>query len=267
LEVKTDISIVIPCFNTRPEFIREAIESVEVCKGKFSYAIILVDDGSNNTATSNCLQQLRDEKNIHVIFQTNKGPAAARNTGVNIADSEYILFLDSDDRLLPGYIEEGIKVLQANPKAGVVYSNALAFGDASRANFIAKPFDSIELLIKNYIPMCALVRKQAWEDVGGIDENLLQFEDWEFWISIYKTGWEFVFINKPMFEYRISKNSLIAQAPEENFHKAVAYIYAKHWDLVYELYHRLYANSIIYKNDAQRPLRSFIKYSKKKYLR
>ena len=167
---------------------------------------------------------------------------------------------------MPGYIEAGINALKGNSNAGVVYANAEVFGDASRENFAAKPFDIVELLIQNFIPMCTVIRRKAWEDVGGIDEDLVQYEDWEFWIRIYKAGWEFVFIDELMFEYRIQNSSLIAQSPGEKFTKATEYIYKKHWDLVYQLYHKLYSSSIIYTEDMQRPLRSFIKYSKKKYL-
>lgn len=263
---KPDITIVIPCFNTKVEFLREAVESVKAYRGNSGYAIIIVDDGSTNEATLQWLKQLKDER-INVIFQENKGPAAARNTGAQHANTEYILFLDGDDRLLPGYIDTGITVLQANAKAGVAYAGAIAFGDASRENFKPKPFDIIELLVQNYIPMCVVMRKKTWEDVGGIDEQLVQYEDWEFWINIYKAGWEFVFIDKPMFEYRIQHTSLIAQEPDEKFRTAVDYIFKKHADLVYQCYHRLYAKGIMYENDMQRPLRSFAKYVKKKHLK
>ncbi len=262
-ESQKNISIIIPCYNTQPEFLSEAISSIKNYKGKLSYEIIIVDDGSTNTNSILFLKNIQD-KVINVIFQENLGPAAARNTGVKNSNSEFILFLDSDDRLKPEYIDEGIYALNENKQAGVVYANAIAFGDASRTNFTAQPFDITELLIQNYIPMCAVLRKKAWEDVGGIDENLIQYEDWEFWIRIYKAGWKFIFINKPMFEYRIRKESLIAQLREEKYKQAILYIYKKHADLVFECYQKLYATSIIYKNDMKRPLRSFVKYSKKK---
>ena len=261
---KPDISVIIPCYNTNPEFIKEAIDSVKKNTDNFAYEIIIVNDGSVNIDTVNCLNDI-NEANIKVFFQENKGPAAARNKGVQNAASDNILFLDSDDRLLPGYINQGLGILEANAKVGVVYANAIAFGDGSRANFNSKPFCITELLKENYISMCSIIKKNAWEDVGGIDEHLIQYEDWEFWIHIYKAGWEFYFINKPMFEYRIQQNSLIAQLPAENFKKAIAYIFAKHAALVYQVYHQLYATQLMYKNDKAKPARSFVKYIKHKY--
>ena len=260
-----NISVIIPCYNTNPAYIKEAVESVKKHSGNYAYEIIIIDDGSTSTNTINYLNNIKEE-NIKVLFQDNRGPAAARNNGVKNASSDYILFLDSDDRLLAGYINEGLQILSERKSAGVVYANAVAFGDGSRKNFISKRFSIIELLKENYIPMCSIIKKKAWEDVGGIDENLIQYEDWEFWIHIYKAGWIFCFINKPLFEYRIQQSSLIAQLPEENFKKAVSYIFSKHPELVYQVYHQLYAQQLMYEKDKARPARSFIKYLKHKYL-
>jgi glycosyltransferase involved in cell wall biosynthesis len=263
---KKDISVVIPCYNTEPAFLTEAVDSVKKYNGQFSYEIIIVDDGSSNEQRKTFLQDIHDES-IKMIHQTNKGPAAARNNGVQKAESEFILFLDSDDRLKAAYIDEGISALKENKNAGVVYANAVAFGDATRTNFKAQPFDITELLVQNYIPMTVVMRRKAWEDAGGIDEALIQYEDWEFWIRVFKAGWQFIFIDKPLFEYRIRKTSLIAQSPEEKYKQAVLYIYKKHADLVFECYQQLYARRLMYNSDMQQPLRSFIKYSKKKYLK
>jgi len=263
LKTKTDISIVIPCFNTIPEFIQEAINSVKSAKGQYSYHIILVNDGSTNQLTLNFLKNI-DDKIIDVVFQDNGGLASAKNTGVKHAASEYLFFLDSDDRVKPGYIQQGINVLNKDPKIGVVYSNADAFGDGSRTNFKALPFNITTLLLQNHVPSCVIMRRKAWEDVGGFDENLRKYEDWECWVNIYKAGWKFKMLQQPGFEYRIQKNSLLGDSNESDFKKAIEYIFKKHWDLVYQQYHHLYGQQVIYKNDQQKPARSFIKYSKKK---
>jgi glycosyltransferase involved in cell wall biosynthesis len=261
-----DISIIIPCYNTAPAFIREAIESVKNYQGNYSYDIIIVDDGSTNPLTKTFLGQINDNS-IKVFYRPKKGPAAARNYGVQQSGSEFILFLDSDDRIKPAFIDRGIQALKEEATNGVAYSNAIAFGDGSRKNFTARPFDIRDLLIQNYIPMCSVLRRKAWEDVCGIDENLIQYEDWEFWIRIYKAGWKFIFLKEEMFEYRIQNTSLIAADNETKFRQAVEYIFKKHWDLVYGEYHHLYGQEIIYQNDQQKPFRSFIKYCRNKFLK
>ncbi len=261
---KTDIAVIIPCYNTPPEFLQEAIDSVKKNKIQSGYSITIVNDGSTNAATMKYLNTINDTT-IQVITQQNKGLAGARNTGIKNTASEYLVFLDSDDRLKPNYIEKGTGVLNQHAETGVVYANAQAFGDGSRENFVAKPFDIVSLLLTNHIPSCVVMRRKAWEDVGGFDEGLRKFEDWEFWISIYKAGWKFHFIEQPMFEYRIQANSLLGESGEKDFRNAVAYIYKKHWDLIYETYHQLYAARIMYHNDMKRPFRSFLKYMRYKF--
>lgn len=260
-----DISVIIPCYNTKPEYLQEAVNSVHAYKGNYSYEIVVINDGCTHEDTMLLLNKLKDQ-GIKVIEQQNQGPAAARNNGVRQCQSNYILCLDSDNKIKPEYIDEGINALNKNSKAAVVYSKPQFIGDASEKIFKTEAFNLEKLLLENYIDMCAIIRRQAWEEIGGLDENLIQHEDWEFWINLYKAGWKFAYINKIMFEYRIRKESLIRQFPEKNFKKAVEYIYTKHWSLVYKAYHRLYATRITYVNDMKRPLRSFIKYSKKKYL-
>lgn len=244
---------------------QQAIESLHTYRGKYSYEIIVVDDGSTNETTLNLLEDLK-KNNVTVLYQENKGPAAARNMGVKKSDSEFILFLDSDNKIAPDYIDEGVNRLKANTKACAVYGNPNFFGETGSRNFESIPFDIKRLLLNNYIDTCSVVRKQAWEDAGGMDEarELIGYEDWEFWINLHKSGWEFIHINKTMFYYRIRKESLIAQSSEEKFKKAVAYIYKKHWDLIYQVYHQLYSIRTIYKNDMRRPFRSFFKYLFKK---
>ncbi len=263
--LRKNISVIIPCFNTKPEFIQESIDSVKKSEGQYNYNILLVNDGSTNQPTLNFLKNI-DDKLIAVISQDNKGLASAKNTGVKHAAGEYLFFLDSDDRVKPGYIQQCINILDNDSTAGVVYANADAFGDSSRTNFVAQPFDITSLLLQNHVPSCVVMRRKVWEDAGGFDENLRRYEDWECWIRVYKTGWKFRLLQQPGFEYRIQKNSLLGNADEEDFKKAIEYIFKKHWDLVYQQYHHLYGQQVIYKNDQQKPVRSFIKYSKKKLL-
>lgn len=263
--LKPDISVIIPCFNTPAAFINEAVESVKQYSNSYVYEIIIVDDGSVNAETINYLDNINDPA-IKVFIQENKGAAAARNTGFKNSSGNYILFLDSDDRILQSYIEKSIKVLSSNSAYGVVYGKARNFGDSSRDGIETQPFDVVKLLINNQVPMCAVIKRQVWESVNGLDENLRQFEDWEFWLSVYKAGWKFFFLNQIVFEYRIQNNSFFSTVDDAYYKKTLAYIYKKHWDLVHEIYYSLYAKSLVYENDMRRPVRSFFKYLKKKFV-
>jgi glycosyltransferase involved in cell wall biosynthesis len=203
-----------------------------------------------------------ENNGICVIHQANNGPSHARNTGVKQSKADYLLCLDSDNKIYPSYIDEGINALTKNPEAAIVYSSPEFIGDTNRTPFVTGPFNIEKLLLENYIDMCAVLRKSAWEQSGGLDEVLWRFEDWEFWIRLYKAGWQFVYLNKPLFQYRIRGTSLMSGAIKDDHKKMIGYLYAKHSDILYTVLHSLYARSIIYSNDIRRPLRSFIKYMK-----
>lgn len=262
---KKDISVIIPCYNTQPEYLQDAVNSVFAYTGNYSYEIIIMDDGSTNQDTIGVLENFNKEEKIKVFYQLHKGPSAARNNAVTKCNSDYILCLDSDNKIRPNYIDAGIEALSVNPESGVAYGKPYFIGDINRT-FITGKFDIEKLLTENYIDMCAVIRRKAWEEVGGLDENLIYHEDWEFWIHLFKAGWQFIFLNKILFDYRVRADSLMSQKEPDHFKHAIAYLYKKHHDVVFEAYQKLYGAKIIYKNDMQRPLRSFIKYSKKKFI-
>jgi len=264
----SSISIVIPCYNSA-HFLPEAIESVENYSGKNSYEVVIVDDGSTEIETLELLK-VYDKKGYTILYQPNKGPAAARNNGIKNSKSEYILLLDSDNKIRSNYIDEGIQALEDDVDVAVVYGNPFFFGDAQqRVNFKSRDFDIKTIIAENYIDMCAVVRKSAWQDVSGLDEErlLMGHEDWEFWINLYKRGWKFKYIDEILFDYRVRENSLLAQTSGSRYIEKVHYIYKKHVEVIYPNYLELLTDKTIFGNDIQRPFRSLFKYINIKYFK
>lgn len=100
-------SVIIPTYNNSC-FLKRCIESVLIQKTKYSYQIIIIDDGSTDD-TRKILDDFRNIDNVEIIYQSNKGFSGARNAGLNIAEGEYLMFVDSDDRLCQGAIEQLLK--------------------------------------------------------------------------------------------------------------------------------------------------------------
>jgi glycosyltransferase involved in cell wall biosynthesis len=97
------VSVVIPVYNSR-KYLSVCLESVT----KQSYRpleIILINDGSTDGSGELCDAYAGQDKRIKVIHVANRGPAAARNAGLERATGEYLMFLDSDDCLTNGAIE------------------------------------------------------------------------------------------------------------------------------------------------------------------
>jgi glycosyltransferase involved in cell wall biosynthesis len=264
------VSVVIPCFNSA-NYLPDALESVVKARKNFDLEIIVADDGSNEASTVELLKKLENEGSCIVVRKANGGPASARNLGVGATRGKYILFLDSDNKILPDFLSLTIPILEKNNEVAVVYGEVRFFGEyKNRMKFQSGPFDIDKLIANNYIDVCSLVRRTAWDQVGGMDESrlLIGFEDWEFWIHLASRNWQFIYIRDPLFEYRLRDDSLFSnQLNDENYQVVKKYIYKKHSDLVLDRFNKLYHESEFYRLDRQKPFRSFLKYFTLKYFK
>ena len=204
------VSIIIPCFN-QGAMLREALASVKQVRNANLLEVIIVDDGSSEVETSKILSEAQ-EAGYSVVSQPNRGPGAARNTGIRLAKGEFILPLDSDNRLRDVYLSEAVSLLKQNPTVDVIYSDAEYFG-AREGRWHVPEFDLLLLVRTNFIDACALYRKHLWKEVGGYDEYrpLSGWEDWDFWLRVAAHGGTFFHVAKVGFDYRVRKDSMIVQ--------------------------------------------------------
>jgi glycosyltransferase involved in cell wall biosynthesis len=204
------VSIVIPCFN-HGEFLPEAVASVTQI-GRDDVELIVVDDGSTDERTVREVDKLVAQ-GIKVVRQGNKGLAAARNAGILASQGEYIFPLDADDRLRPGWIDRGIRILDSDPQVGVTYGDAECFGTRV-GRWHVGPFERDRLLFCNYIHASALYRRSVWEQNRGYDGTMpvQGLEDWDFWLGALEHGWQFAYVPEVLFDYRIAKESMVTRA-------------------------------------------------------
>lgn len=207
------ISVIIPTYNAS-EYILEAIDSVFNQTYK-DYEIIVVDDGSTDR-TNETLKEYNSK--IRYFYQKNKGPSAARNTGIKNAKGEFIAFLDSDDRWLPQKLELQMNIISKSYSIGLVACEGLIVDTNSRIlkhlvlskrDFSDKRNLMNELLIRNIIPAIpssAIIRKNCFDVVGLFNENLFVAEDWDIVFRICMK-YEFKLIHEPLIKIRDRKNS------------------------------------------------------------
>src|SRR5579864_5975127 len=219
------VSVIIPCFN-HGEFLPEAVASVVALK-RHDVELIVVDDGSTDERTGPEMDKLVAQ-GIKVIRQANKGLAAARNTGIMASQGEYIFALDADDRLRAGWMDRGIRILDSDPKVGVVYGDTECFGIRVGRWHVGQ-FDAVKLLRWNYIHASALYRRPIWEQNRGYDGTMpvQGYEDWDFWLGALEHGWQFAYVPEVFFDYRQARRSMITRT--KGFESQVdAFIATKH---------------------------------------
>lgn len=204
------VSIVVPCYNDGA-MLREALASVEEVRNENLLEVIIVDDGSSEAETIRILEEA-EEAGYSVVSQPNRRVSAARNAGIRLAKGEFILPLDSDNRVRDAYLKEGVSLLKDNPSIGVIYTDAEYFGEMSGGWHVAE-FNLLSLVRWNFIDVCALYRKRLWEQVGGYDEHMpwMGLEDWDFWLRLAVHNVTFVHVPTVGFDYRVRADSQIVK--------------------------------------------------------
>lgn len=215
--VKFRFSVVIPVYN-RARFLRQAIDSV-LSQTFTDFEVIAVDDGSTDESP----EILRSYgSRIKVVRQENQGPEVARNTGVAVAQGEYIAFLDSDDFFFPHTLESYERVIQAFDAPPMIVGAELYFRHGQEIPKKAYEPGPLEVIsFKDYLSktmsiLCCqsilAMRRSVFEEVGG--HRGKDAETWygETFDLLLKTGTygPCVFIKKPYtFAYRVHESNSI----------------------------------------------------------
>ena len=226
------VSVIIPMYNCE-NTLTHTVQSV-LNQTYDAIQIILVNDGSTDATEEVAKELLQHHPNIEYHSHENKGQTKTRNIGASLAKGHYLLFLDSDDTIAPTFIEKSIDVLEKNPEVKIVYSQSEFSGTKSgRWNLPAYHFKSF--LLNNCIPITALIRQNEFEQVGGFDESLTFYEDWELWIQLVATGGKVHQIQEPLFYYYQHERPLsvtgVAKQNRSILSENKLAIYTKHYAL------------------------------------
>ncbi len=232
------VSVVIPCYNCAP-LVGETIASV-LAQSYPHIEIIAVNDGS----TDNTAEVLASFSQVVLVNQENGGLAAARNFGMQQAKGDYIVWLDADDLIEPDKIALQVAVMQGYPpvvlcctdfsafnEQGIFdhahsrcyysriqqatgladfYPNQTVLSQAGRTIPLFYGDLSDELLWGNIIhPPTVMLRRQAVEQLTGLDGTLAQGTDYEYFIRISQLG-DVACLDCPLLRYRCSAQQMSA---------------------------------------------------------
>jgi len=221
-----DASIIIPCYN-QGEFLKDSVGSALAQTFK-DCEVMVVDDGSDDEKTKAAISKLPPQ--VRVLWTENRGLPAARNHGIAAAAGEFICCLDADDMLHRDYIGRTVAALKgdASVEYGIVTTGVRNFG-VETGSWRILGFDPVRLLLGNCLHVASLFRKRCWEEVGGYDETLAGYQDWEFWISIVEKGYKWACIEDELFLRRCRAGSMLS-CSDTMRDKLMTQIVTKHLD-------------------------------------
>jgi glycosyltransferase involved in cell wall biosynthesis len=246
----TRVSIVITCYNLG-EYLEEALSSA-LAQTYSDFEVLLIDDGSTDAQTITLLDHLPQHPRLRMLRTGNQGVARARNTAIAAACGDYILPLDADDRIMPGYLTCAVAVLNQRPEVGFVGCHYRLF-EENHSTYTPTHYQLPDLLVENVVPVTSLFRRSAWKQVGGYYPEIA-IEDWDFWLSLIEYGYIGSVIPEVLFERRMRASSRYGHNQQPDvYQRTLALLYQRHRRLydayIYEVLSRKdleYAKALTY---------------------
>jgi glycosyltransferase involved in cell wall biosynthesis len=231
------VSVVIPTYNCAT-YVNRTIDSV-IAQTSWNWELVVLDDGSTDGTAELAGSYAARDARIRVVRTPNGGVARARNRGFAATDprSEFVTFLDHDDRWLPGTLETMTNVLYDRPDLVSVYGLARCIDsddqpvpgddlvDRMRERFEYRgrrlvpigprePTTFAGLVHHNYplTPGLHLVRRNVIDVVGGFDPAAVPADDWDMAVRIARIG-PIGFLDRVVLEWRRHADVFSAQSP------------------------------------------------------
>jgi glycosyltransferase involved in cell wall biosynthesis len=231
------ISVIVPSYN-KPEYLLECLKSIQ--EQTFTdWECIVVSDGSPRVAEIRAAVVAMHDKRFRLVeHKDNRGLAAARNTGVREARAELVICVDEDDRIFPECLKEELKTLEDKDCEVVCCIPEFIGG---RSGLYRTRIPSLEEILSSQPlpPAGFLLKKSAWERLGGWDEHpvlRLGREDHEWWIRAVSEGIKIALIDRALYQYRVpaandEENSSLNLRARETEVYIRRYIVQKHAEL------------------------------------
>lgn len=177
-------SVIIPCYNYG-HLVGRAISSVLAQDGD-DYEIVVVNDGSTDDSESVVACHVaKHPRLVHYEYQENRGPAAARNTGIRLSKGRYLILLDADDEMVDGALTHARHYLVAQGEVDVIIGSHITVNDTGHEKVRpVRPLpDELEQRFLRYLKKrismangAMLIHRRIF-DLIKYNENLRNVED------------------------------------------------------------------------------------------
>lgn len=190
------VSVVIPVFNGE-RFLCEAVQSV-LDQGYSPFEIIIVDDGSTD-GTATVAQSFPET--VRYLHQTNRGPAAARNRGIEQAHGDLIAFADADDLWPRAKLDLQLPYLTKDQSLEIVMGRIqqVLLSETANGQTRAEEFGEATFSVNLG---CAVIRKSVFDRIGLFDETMRYSEDVDWFMRAREAGAAIMTIDAVTLFYR-----------------------------------------------------------------
>ena len=203
------ISILTPVFDTPVPWLREAVDSV-LTQVYENWELLLIDDGSTATDLVGALAGVaaRDRRIRLVRLESHQGISAALNKGLDLANGEWVTFLDHDDVLEPDALFQNVRLLQENPGVDLIYSDEDKLTEAGFDSPILKPDWSPDFFLScNYLCHMIFLRRDLVREVGGFQPQFDGSQDYDLLLRVSERTNRIHHIPRVLYHWRRSENS------------------------------------------------------------
>jgi glycosyltransferase involved in cell wall biosynthesis len=205
------ISIIIPAYNAA-ETLSATIESLLV-QTYPHWELIVVNDGSTDQTGAIAEVFAQRDHRVRVIHQPNAHLSAARNTGIQAARFDWLLFNDADDWLADNCLEKMTAMLTSDPSLDVVHGGWIRVTQDGKT-VVPKYAPDLVDMFPEFAYYCVfqlnacVIRKAAVEAVGGFDTKYISCADWDLLQRVARVGGHFAAVREVLSFYRMRPNSL-----------------------------------------------------------
>ena len=220
---ETPLVTVCVVHHERPELVRMAVDSVRA-QDYPALETVLVDDGSESAAAQAALDAIEADfgtRGWRVIRQENRWLGAARNAAAAVAQGEWLLFLDDDDVLFPDAVSRLVRAARFSGADCVPAARVHFSGDGDPRTGTPPRGSPVRFLgaARGWCRFanvaggaCALVRRAAFETVGGFTEDYgIALEDLEFFNRLDQAGFRVEPLPEPLYYYRQQPTGMSGQ--------------------------------------------------------
>jgi glycosyltransferase involved in cell wall biosynthesis len=203
------ISILTPVFDTPVPWLSEAVESV-LAQVYDNWELVLIDDGSTAPDLLSALPALaaRDRRICLVRLESHQGISAALNKALDLANGEWVTFLDHDDVLEADALFQNVKLLQENPGLDLIYSDEDKLTEGGFDSPILKPDWSPDFFLScNYLCHMIFLRRDLVRQVGGFQPQFDGSQDYDLLLRVSERTTRIHHIPRVLYHWRRSENS------------------------------------------------------------